>query len=173
GKPDVPNVTPTDLCIGQPSVYFATATGASSFTWVPSGQIYGTELCLNGSCSQFYIEWDWYFAYMEVFAENSCGTSDPFNSWNYCRINGNALDAQVYPNPTDGKATVEFSVTNATEYSINVTDLAGREVVSKEVAAERGLNQVEIDLSSVGKGLYLVNIKGQDGTNVVKRLAVE
>jgi Secretion system C-terminal sorting domain len=173
GRPSMPVVSPADLCLGTPTVYFASATGATSFTWVPTGNILGSDLCLNASCSQFYIEWDYFGATMDVIANNNCGSSDPFNSWNYCRLAESGLNAEVYPNPTSGLATVEFGAAGEANYSIKISDLAGRVMITKEVAAVKGINQVEIDLSGAAKGMYLVNISGADGVKVTKRLAVE
>jgi hypothetical protein len=110
---------------------------------------------------------------MEVTANNSCGSSDPFNAWNYCRLADAAMDVQVYPNPTSGLATVEFGANAEATYSVKISDLAGRVMITKEVAAVKGINQVEIDLSGAAKGMYLVNIIGADGVKVTKRLAVE
>jgi hypothetical protein len=159
--------------MGTPSAYFASATGAAYFTWTPSGHVSGSDLCLNANCSQFYIEWDWFGPYMEVTASNSCGTSDPFNSWNYCRLSNEALSVEVYPNPTSGVAAIDFGSKTASTYALEVTDLAGRIIIEKEVAANVGLNQAVIDLTSSGKGMYFVTLTGSDGSKVTRRLAVE
>ncbi|HNW89274.1 MAG TPA: T9SS type A sorting domain-containing protein [Bacteroidales bacterium] len=65
---------------------------------------------------------------------------------------------QLIPNPTTGKFTINFESTSLNEVQINITDLTGRVVYNNTFGATAGHFSQEIDMSSVKKGLYLVQI---------------
>ena len=77
-----------------------------------------------------------------------------------------------YPNPTRGTATFRVNSAVASQATIRVFDVLGREVlVSSDVAFTAGPNQVELDLSGLHVGLYTVRVaSGQ--TSSVFRVAV-
>lgn len=65
----------------------------------------------------------------------------------------------VYPNPSEGIVTVSNDLN--VENTITVTDLNGRVVVSKVASTS-----TTIDLSTVGTGVYLVNVENSNGKKV-------
>lgn len=81
-----------------------------------------------------------------------------------------ASEPVVYPNPFDSKLQVQlFAVSNST-VQINIFDLSGREIVSKQAALSEGLNAVEIDkLANLDRGVYFVSIT-QNGNTTVKKV---
>jgi hypothetical protein len=70
-------------------------------------------------------------------------------------------DLNFFPNPIgdeDGK--LSFYSDEVKSFNIEVSDLSGKLVLSKMVTSVKGQNTVDINLSSLEKGTYLVNIGG-------------
>ena len=62
-----------------------------------------------------------------------------------------AIDINVYPNPTDGKLTINLTDNKATK--ITVTDVLGIEIFTKELSNE---NQITIELIDKKPGVYFL-----------------
>ena len=168
GAPATPTITPATICAGTDELYFASSAGADSYTWTTTGADY--EECTNGNCSQYYVIWSATGGSMSVTAENTCGVSAPFLLSTNCRISaaGN-MDTKVYPNPTSGDLTIEFSSYAGGQYNITITDMAGRTILTEDVKATSGLNQHKLDLGSANPGMYVLHLKDANGDiNVTK-----
>ena len=78
----------------------------------------------------------------------SCTTlsSDSFNSKDY----------RVYPNPTNGRLTIK-SGKSLGDVMINLFDINGRQVLTKKATL---MGEVELNVSNLKSGLYILNIKG-------------
>jgi hypothetical protein len=83
-----------------------------------------------------------------------------------------ALSVNAFPNPGDGHITVEIAPTAEGMASLMILDLSGREVYSKTVNIAAGYRE-EIDLTSFGKGMYILQVIGAGGTTVTKRLIIQ
>lgn len=80
-------------------------------------------------------------------------------------------DLKMYPNPNNGKFNIEFNPESSENININIYDISGREISSKEYKTS-GLFNESIDLQNVKSGVYLVSIS--DGIKkTVKRIIVE
>jgi PKD repeat protein len=90
----------------------------------------------------------------------------------------NALAAkiglEIYPNPSSGNVTVEFSSSEKHDASITVTDLLGRTIESvplKQYAA--GENKIKLaEKISYQPGVYIVNMH-VDGEVITKKIVIE
>ena len=71
--------------------------------------------------------------------------------------NNTLAGVSVYPNPSEGIVTVTND--NGTANTINVYDMVGNVVLSKDVSTS-----TTIDLSSVGTGMYVVKVSSDNGT---------
>lgn len=84
------------------------------------------------------------------------------------------IGLDIYPNPSNGNVTLEFSSADKHEASVNVTDLLGRTVESiptKQYAA--GKTQIMIaEKTSYAPGVYLVNLN-IDGTVISKKIVIK
>jgi hypothetical protein len=67
----------------------------------------------------------------------------------------------VYPNPSEGMITI--SNDNNTANAVIVSNLAGQVVHMQDVSSE-----VSIDLASFGSGVYVVTVRGENGSLVEK-----
>lgn len=68
---------------------------------------------------------------------------------------------EVYPNPTDGKLTIEYYLEDAHDTRIQLFDIQGRMLFDQEVVANG--KQIEIDLASYQSGLYFVSLVDASG----------
>jgi hypothetical protein len=73
---------------------------------------------------------------------------------------GNSIDAKVYPNPlTGGQFSVSFEGQPAGNYTIMVTDLAGKSLQSKKVSIVKSGQVESVRLvSRTSRGMYLVKV---------------
>ena len=68
-------------------------------------------------------------------------------------------DAVSITSIAPSKSNLSFSADESSDATISIISLSGQVIVSKNVAAEKGLNQVDVDFSNLEKGLYIVNLK--------------
>jgi hypothetical protein len=71
------------------------------------------------------------------------------------------LSMSLYPNPVYGVFTISFSAEKDEHCQLDLVDLAGRIVLSKDVAAVPGENTVEINGASLISGMYLLRMSGE------------
>jgi hypothetical protein len=178
GTPAMPelNFGTASICQGTfNNTYTVTNVQANAtYNWTINS--FMTNVCLNtnNGCISQYVDWDGSgFEEIYVNASNNCGVSADLYLNVTCRLQAGTLEVNLFPNPTSGVATVEFLSGTADNLALEVTDLTGRIILSKEVAATAGMNQYTIDLSDAAKGMYMVRVTGNAGVQVVKRLAVE
>lgn len=76
------------------------------------------------------------------------------------------LDLLVYPNPNDGKFAVSFKE-QLVQY-LEVTDLTGKSVFVTDVPSEA--TAVNIDLSDLANGVYMVNVRQMNGETIVQKI---
>ena len=82
--------------------------------------------------------------------------------YNWTSVHETANVTALYPNPTDGNFTVE---------SANMAKVEVYNLVGQKVYEQQG-NVITIDASSWNKGIYMVNIIGQNGSVETKKLVV-
>ncbi len=68
------------------------------------------------------------------------------------------LDLTIYPNPVITQATIEIEVFNNSDADIFVYDLAGRKVLSLTNRVQKGMNKINIDLSGLISGTYIIQV---------------
>jgi len=83
------------------------------------------------------------------------------------------METKVYPNPTSGKITVEFTSLSGGNYNMTVTDMSGRKVLAEDVKANSGMNQHQLDLENANPGMYMLYIKDGNGKISVTKVTVE
>lgn len=100
-----------------------------------------------------------YWQYCEF--TNGCKASDTIivvvtDGVNITEIDG-LKTINVYPNPSNGIVNLNAEFDNADDILLNITDLSGRIVYSKEIKNSLFINE-QIDLSDNDKGMYLMNL---------------
>jgi hypothetical protein len=185
--PNMPgNITgPANVCHSQLGFYSVNnVAGANQYNWSVTNGVY-----ISGGQGTMNLALDFLSstassALLSVAAENGCGISAPRTKMiainTACREASEMsneetlvdLDATVYPNPTSGRVTLQFTSANDSKHTLNVYDMTGRIVFTRDVGVTEGLNQFDLDLSSLAKQVYLVRVGNERGNSTI-RLGVE
>lgn len=84
-------------------------------------------------------------------------------------ITSMASATRVYPNPTRDKVTLQYILDENTPVHIAVYDMQGRNVLRKDKAMqENGLHHLELDLSDLKAGLYVIQFRTYRGVETFK-----
>ena len=78
----------------------------------------------------------------------------------------------IYPNPTDGIFTIEFTVTTNINVSFSVLNVLGQEIALNKIKATVGENKQKFDLSGFAKGVYTFKLKSENGI-IDKKVVLE
>ena len=70
-----------------------------------------------------------------------------------------ATTVKAYPNPANDIVTVETKNLNAQTFTINITDIAGRILLQKEVENNSKNIFTSFDIKTLSAGMYFVNVK--------------
>jgi hypothetical protein len=84
------------------------------------------------------------------------------------KYSGNKLDCVLFPNPTNGKFTIDYTGTQSEIIRVEVRDITGAKVLSETWNVNAGMNIKNFDLSDMPKGNYLVKVTANDGAVVIK-----
>lgn len=84
-------------------------------------------------------------------------------------IADNTLSAmKLYPNPANNNVNVEVASTENTNGLMTITNLMGQVVSSQSVALNNGNNLVNVNISNLTSGIYMLSIKTNKGTSTQK-----
>ena len=97
---------------------------------------------------------------------------DKIGFGNTTEINSNDFNAiykpELYPNPGEGPATLEWFSPSPEKVSVEISDLSGRLLYSMSKEAEEGYNNMSIDRASLSQGIYLIRIKTANGEGIIR-----
>lgn len=84
------------------------------------------------------------------------------------------LDAAVaiFPNPTSGLLNIEISETKATNLTVEVTNVLGSVIASKDLTKVNAKEMVTFNLEGNAAGIYFVNISSDNAT-ISKRVVIK
>lgn len=88
---------------------------------------------------------------------------------------GAIVGTNVLPNPTTGRAVLNFSLAHPRTISISLHDITGRrmrEVVS-DLSKQGGTYEANIDAGDLADGIYLVAITTDRGERAIQRVIVQ
>ena len=78
----------------------------------------------------------------------------------------------VYPNPVNSNAKIQFISGNSADVVFSVFNYLGEKIEERNIAASRGVNDIEISAKDYANGMYLYSIN--NGIQVVsKRMIIE
>jgi hypothetical protein len=156
--------------------YSASSPGATGYTW----SVTGGNIIETASEDDILVEWTSNGGTVSVTANNSCGTSTAtvLTVTSNCRVAGSnslqdVMQAIAYPNPSQGRVTLQYHSADRAGYLVKITDLTGREIRSERIEASEGLNHHEINLDNAAKGVYMLSLENQTGDKIVIRLVVD
>lgn len=73
-------------------------------------------------------------------------------------------DVVVYPNPVSDYVNIDVKATQAVEYKITLTDIAGRQLININKKAANGTNHESINVSGLSGGIYIIRISSRTGS---------
>jgi len=85
---------------------------------------------------------------------------------------GVSLNMGVYPNPFSDQFTVKFNADQKENISLQITDMLGRIISTKQWSVDIGSNNIDINLDDQPAGLYMLKLstdKGYAVKNIVKQ----
>ncbi|WP_159439873.1 InlB B-repeat-containing protein [Pontibacter lucknowensis] len=99
--------------------------------------------------------------------------SESFAGSNSARLEQAELQTEefkVYPNPFTNKATLDFSIQEAGDYTVTLYDVKGMVVTKLHEgnASSSKLNKLEVDGANLPKGLYFIKLQTQSKTKTLK-----
>lgn len=100
-----------------------------------------------------------------IFTTNSAGNADGWSGYYYASGVGLKEDKNpdneplIYPNPTSGNITIDFSLMNSREYVVHITDVQGNKLQSKEIDLSEGTKKIYIDLGPFPGSAYFLLIE--------------
>lgn len=87
------------------------------------------------------------------------GTTKHFNPIAInCKENANFNFIGVLPNPAYNEVNVLFTSVTAGNVSMKLTDMIGKELQSKNVISELGLNKIELSVDDLPAGVYFITL---------------
>ncbi len=85
---------------------------------------------------------------------------------------GNAMNSAnasvLFPNPANGNATLGVELKENSSVLVNLYDLVGRVVKTVKAEGQIGENNINIDLTNLNAGIYMVNVKVGNATSTKK-----
>lgn len=69
----------------------------------------------------------------------------------------------VYPNPASSDLNVMISIPQAMNFDVAVVDLSGKVLQNHAIQGQSGMNNVIIDVNSLAKGMYFIQINSTSG----------
>jgi subtilisin-like proprotein convertase family protein len=164
----------SSVCAGQQSVAYTASSsyGATNYKWTgPSGAVIASGQGTTASTIHFGSS----AGNVTCVAKNSCGSKGTafFPISMTCRSMESILpfDANISPNPAFGKTYLNIVKGANKTASVTIVDAIGKTRLQQEIELGLG-NEVELDLSSLAAGIYLVEVRADDH-NKILRLVVE
>ncbi|MBL7914762.1 MAG: T9SS type A sorting domain-containing protein, partial [Bacteroidia bacterium] len=179
GAPANPGVIsgPTTVCAAEQGLVYSVPAvfGASSYNWtLPAG----ATIVAGANTNSIVVDWGNASGSIIVSTTNGCGTSGArtLSVLVNCRVSGSEMPGAVvsaYPNPVSTKLNVDVQATTAGTYTLELSDLAGRIVLTDMIQATEGMNSVNLNVAELSKGVYMLSVKNAEGFAKQIRIAVE
>ena len=81
------------------------------------------------------------------------------------------IDLSVSPNPASDFTTIIVNLPNEETYTFSIYDLLGQKLQSKNYHFIKGINKIELPLSTIKNGYYFINIQNETNS-ISKKLIV-
>jgi hypothetical protein len=80
-------------------------------------------------------------------------------------------DLRFYPNPSDGKFTIEYDIKDKAPAMISITDMNGK-ILFKDEVKGGGKYTKQLDLGNNGKGTFILNLQ-QGKRSISKKIVIQ
>ena len=82
------------------------------------------------------------------------------------------VPAKLFPNPAAQTTVLEFNCHRAQLASLDILDALGKVVTQRTIALNPGTNKIDLDVSSLEQGTYMVQVQGDAELHISERLLV-
>ncbi len=155
--PPVPTISVNDNLLTAPNTY-------SAYQW------YFNEQIINGATSDTYTAFESGNYSVVVTGGNGCTNTSAVTSVTTSIQNIPSLnEIAITPNPFDKEMLLEISVNNSIDLELEILDLNGKLVFSKNKVSIQEKFSQSLDLEKLSKGVYYLNLKSNEGS-VVKKI---
>ena len=108
---------------------------------------------------------------------NGWANFDPQNTDYTCGITAtenaaNNMKVALFPNPTANEVTLQIGVTTPTDLTINVTNLTGRVIETRNLKNVAFMQTLNFNTTAWANGIYFVQISNGDN-NMVQKMIVQ
>ncbi|PQJ09374.1 hypothetical protein CJD36_019190 [Flavipsychrobacter stenotrophus] len=86
-------------------------------------------------------------------------------------VNGGS-SFSIFPNPAKNVAIINYTSKSSQNIKVSVNDISGKLIQTMQPSVISGKNQIQVDLNSLSKGVYIIRIDSEVGTDTQK-LVVE
>jgi len=83
------------------------------------------------------------------------------------------VEAGVFPNPSTGATTITVDMPTAGNLNVQVTNLTGQVVFTQVVSNTIGANSINLDLTTLAEGQYIVNLSNDDNFQAVTKVQIK
>ena len=73
-------------------------------------------------------------------------------------------DLSVFPNPAKDRINLSFNLKENTKIDLSLNDISGKKLLFETFNANEGNNQLNLDVSNILKGVYILNIETSKGS---------
>lgn len=108
--------------------------------------------------------------YWRVRAYSNVDTSDYSPVWSFktaspVGINQPEINSEltIYPTPADQELHIRIFSPKPSDQEIFVLDLLGKTVIREQVTLKTGYNELQLNISDLREGVYLLKLSGSDG----------
>ncbi len=144
------------------SISLSSNANSASYQWIDCG----TMQAIAGATNQVFVATA-NGNYAFIVTENNCSDTSScylISGVGISETNTSKKNALIYPNPSMGELNILLPVLN-TNTQVKVYDLYGKEVVSLNAIET---NPIQLSLSELSKGLYIINIQNQEVNQNIK-----
>jgi len=151
---------PTDFCDGDSVTFNANVIPGNTYQWKKYSN------AIPGANSTSYTAKKAGKYKVVITDPNGCARGSNSNNVNItCRISDTPTTNKafnIFPNPASGTVNVEYSTPIKGLMDVEVMNLTGQIVYSKQVFSEEGVNRIDIDISSVKTGMYIIQLHSDE-----------
>ncbi len=154
--------------------YFTIEASEDGTEFIPIGVIEGAGNSTNLKNYKFkYYRNDENLSYFRLVQTDYDGTRTEYPEISVeCNYNGDLVS--IYPNPTDGKFTIELNLSTPADYAdIKILDLSGKLVLSFDKMNISQSNLLFVDGSRLESSIYFVEITPENQTQIVQKIRVD
>ncbi len=169
--PEKPVISgPTSVCANQNNVTYTVnpSFGATVYNWfVPSG---ATIVSGQGTTS-IVVNFGTSGGQVRCTAKNNCGKRGTarLNVAISCRTLSEVVnEVAVFPNPANEFIDISVNASENNLSELQLLDMSGRLVYTETMDIVKGPNQKRVDVSTLSKGVYLLNIISSSDVSRIK-----